>query len=144
MKSKTRLVMAILALTLATAQVAAACGGKELKLKAIMVELGESMSRIVEAISTDDFEAVEANALLIAEHERPPMEERKKIIGFLGDDAASFRSFDETVHAEAMKMNDAAKEMEMEAVVESFSRVLEGCTGCHRDFKARVKEHFYK
>ena len=116
----------ILALLASTGQAHA-----DLRLRGIMVELETSMEAIVRAISLDDLEAVESNARQIADHEKPPVEERLKILGFLKEDANGFKETDGIVHLSALKMAEAAARKDYEGIVDNYRDVLNGCVSCH-------------
>ena len=108
-----------------------------------MVELEARMEAIVRAISLDDLEAVESNARQIADHEKPPVEERLKILGFLQEDANGFKETDGIVHLSALKMAEAAARKDYEGVVENYGDVLHGCVSCHTRYRSRIVDHFY-
>ncbi len=128
----------ILALLASTGQAHA-----DLRLRGIMVELEARMEAIVRAISLDDLEAVESNARQIADHEKPPVEERLKILGFLKEDANGFKETDGIVHLSALKMAEAAARKDYEGVVDLYRDVLNGCVSCHTRYRSRIVDHFY-
>ncbi len=128
----------ILALLASTGQVHA-----ELRLRGIMNELETRMEAIVRALSSGDFEAVESNARQIADHEKPPMEERQKIHGLLKEEANGFREIDYAVHQSAAKMAESARSQDYAGVVDNYRDVLHGCVKCHAGFRSRIVEHFY-
>ena len=99
----------------------------ELKLREIMVALEARMEAVVRAINLDDFEAVESNSRQIDHNEKPPMEERLKIMGFLKEDASGFKETDGVVHLSALKMAEAAARKDYEGVVDNYRDVLNGC-----------------
>ncbi len=115
----------------------------ELRLKAIMAGLMSDMDEIRRGIKDGDFKAVEEHAKKVANHEKPPMEERERIMGFLKDEADGFKSADMEVHNAATGLAEAAAQMDNTAVIVHYSRILRGCLKCHTRYRARVVDHFY-
>jgi cytochrome c556 len=110
-------------------------------LKVIMVGLEADMEMIVRAMNYDDFEAIRTKAMEIAEHDKPPMAERKKIMAFLGAEASEFRKGDAMVHSSAVKLAEAALEKDYEKVVDRYKILLGGCVACHTGYRSRIVEH---
>ena len=115
----------------------------ELRLKAIMAALENDMELIVRAINSGDLKSVEGFATEIADHEKPPLEERQRIMGFLKEDAQGFKAADMVVHNAATELADAAVQNDYERVLSSYTNILTGCVKCHSRYRARVMEHFY-
>ncbi len=115
----------------------------ELALKKIMVDLNTDVALLAAAIGSDDFKTIEESAKRIANHDKPPAEEIKKIIGFIGERAPEFKGADTVVHDGAMIVATSAKEKDMKKVVEHFYIVLQGCVSCHENFRAEVIKKFY-
>ncbi len=115
----------------------------ELQLKSIMTDLSARMQAVVVAIGAGDFAEIESNASVIADHDKPPMTERMKILGFLKSRASQFKKMDGKVHDNASDMAEAAKREDMEGVLKSFSIVLAGCVECHTGYRDDIVEHFY-
>jgi len=116
----------------------------ELQLRSIMGDLGQRMELVTRGVYTADFEMIEKNALLIADHEKPPMTERMKILGFLKSGAAGFKAGDGIVHDEAAKLAEAARGKDMDGVLFSYSGVMAGCVNCHTNFRDKIVGHFYE
>jgi len=116
----------------------------ELRLRGIMTDLSVRMEAVVAAIGAGDFKEIESNARVVADHEKPPVTERAKILGFLKTRAVAFKGADGKVHDNASAMAEAARQKDMARVVESFSAVLSGCVECHTGFRAKIVEHFYE
>lgn len=110
-------------------------------LKMIMIDLEADMEAIVRALNYDDFEAVKTHALEIANHQKPPMAQRKKIMAFLGSEMNGFKSSDAFVHDSAVKVAEAADEQNYAKVVESYGILLGGCVACHTKYRSRVLKH---
>lgn len=116
----------------------------ELQLRTIMKEMGDRVEKITHGINTGDFELIEKNALLIAEHEKPPMIERMKILSFLKSESSNFKSSDAKVHDEAVKLAEAAKKKDYDAILLSFADVMKGCVNCHSNYRQKIVDHFYE
>ncbi|MFQ5427665.1 MAG: DUF3365 domain-containing protein [Thermodesulfobacteriota bacterium] len=115
----------------------------ELRLRGIMLKLEAGMETIVRSINLGDFEAIASKAREIADHEKPPMEERKRILSFLGEEANAFRETDMEVHSTALRLAQAAKKKDYEGVIKAYGDLLGGCVKCHRGYRAPIVEHFY-
>lgn len=105
----------------------------------LMRELGNRMERISDGIWREDYAAIVEAAQYIADHPKPPMEQRKRIIGALGSDAAGFRAGDKRVHEGALAVVEAAQAKQMPEVAVRFGRLAEGCVACHSDFRSRLR-----
>lgn len=105
----------------------------------LMRELGDRMERISDGIWREDYAAIVEAAQYIADHPKPPMEQRRKIIGALGADAADFRAGDKRVHDGALSVIEAARAEQMPEVAARFGRLAEGCVACHSDFRSRLR-----
>ena len=66
----------------------------EPNLKTVMINLEADMEAIVRALNYDDFLSIKARALAIANHEKPSMALRKKIMTFLGTEAGGVKKAD--------------------------------------------------
>lgn len=123
---------------------AAVPASAELRLRAIMKDLGDRVEKITRGINTGDFEMVEKNALLVAEHEKPSMIERMKILGFLKTESAKFKSIDDQLHDEAVKLAEAARKKDYDGVLTSFSGIMKGCVNCHSNYRQKIVDNFYE
>ncbi len=114
-----------------------------LRLRFIMDAIETNMEAIVRSISTGDFKAIEARAREIADHEKPPMEERQKIMSFLKGDAKGFKEADGIVHHRAAKLSELAKKKDYKGVVDTYGLLLGGCVKCHNQYRSRIVKEFY-
>jgi len=108
-------------------------------LRGIMQELGAQMGRLAEAVVADDLPAAESAAAAIAEHPRPALGERVRILSNLGSDAAAFRRADSAVHEAAVAVGEAAKAGDRAALAARFHALTDACLACHSEFRARVR-----
>lgn len=136
---RTDLVIVIVLVFLAVPVTATA----ELHLRTIMNGMNDRMKDIVTAINKEDFKAIEENAMKIADHDKPPVTERVRILGFMLGKAPELKGMDDKVHASAKELAEAAKKKNLEAVMTGFSKVQRECVGCHTKFKAKIVDHFY-
>ncbi len=135
-----------MAVALATGQIGAEPASepsKPLELRKIMQDMGKEMETIAGAISREEWKQVESAALRIADHPRPPMEERGRIIGFLGKEMAQFKGYDTKTHDTARHLAEAAAHNDGPAVISTFAALQRSCLECHRQFRRPIQEHFY-
>ena len=118
--------------------------GAETRLRTIMNELNMNTMKVVDGVMREDFALIEAGATAIAEHEKAPMVERKKIVGYLGERASEFKGIDATLHNDAVAVAEAAGARDMEAVLKGLARIQRGCVACHTGFRQEVRQLFYK
>ena len=114
------------------------------RLRTIMNELNMNTLKVVDAVMREDFSLIESGARAIADHERAPVEERKRIVGHLGERAVVFKAVDVELHDSASAMADAAAKHDMDGVLNNLSRVQKGCVRCHLAFRSEVLELLYK
>lgn len=135
---------ALTALLLTPLLIPSGAAAEGLKLRTIMLDLAHDMEAIVRAISFEDYKTVKLLAKKIADHARPPLEERMRIMKFLKGDAAGFKAADDAVHTAAEKLAEAASKEDRYMVVENFRDVLNGCVDCHTKYRIKVRKEFYK
>jgi len=114
-----------------------------LSLRDVMHGLEVRMEAIVQGISYGDFVSVESHAKAIAGHKQASIEERQKILSFLGEDAGAFKEADAAVHRAATKLSEAARKKDYNGVIEGYGVLLGGCVKCHYQFRPRIIKHFY-
>lgn len=130
----------IATLVLAAAHVQAA---EPLEFQKVMKELGKHMQTVADGISREDWELVANTAPMIAKHPQPPLEEKARIVSFMGAEMSKFKSFDMQTHDAAHDLEHAAHEKHGQQVVDAFQRVQSSCLNCHQAFRAKFVEHFY-
>lgn len=108
-------------------------------LRQVMQGLGQEMCRLNGAILKEDFTQAAVSAQAIAEHPRPPLGERLRIMAELGSDMPRFKRGDDAVHDSAMALKAAAERKEPAAVLEHYLHLMAGCVECHNSFRARVR-----
>ncbi len=110
-------------------------------LHAIMEDLGEAVEDVTDAISHENWAAIEPLAARIADHPQPAASEKARILGFLGKDAAAFRGHDRKVHEAARALGQAAAGKDGKAVIAAFAEVQTACLGCHQQFRSAIVRH---
>lgn len=109
----------------------------------MMEELGEATEDIVDAINHENWPQVAARAGFIADHPRPPVEERRQLHAFTGDRQAAFERHDRAVHEAAADVARFAEAGEGRYVISAFAELQNRCLDCHVDFRRDFREHFY-
>ena len=117
-------------------------GGTPREFKNIMVDLGDHMVGITEGITHEDWIRVAEHAEAVANHPRPPMTERVRIMAFAGTDVAQFKKYDTEVHEAASSLADEAAGGDGSAIIAAFGRLQNGCLDCHTAFRTDYREHF--
>lgn len=133
--------IAVVGLAVAIAAFAAE-PGRPMAFRGVMQQLGQDMQAVTGAIAMEDWAQVAELAPKIARHAEPPVEEKTRILGWLGPEATRFHGFDHEVHGAADAMGKAASKGDGPAVIASFAKVQQGCLGCHQAFRKRFAEHF--
>lgn len=114
-----------------------------LELQKIMAQLGHKMQLITDAINNENWTLIEKNAAYIADHPRPPMSEKLKIMAFMGTDMAKFKDYDGETHKAAKVLVTAAKNKNGYTIIEKFAALQNTCLSCHQKFRPGFKAHFY-
>ena len=115
-----------------------------LALRKIMYNLGKNMQSITDGISREDWKLVENAALQVAEHPKPPLVEKMRILNFVGTDIRLFKEHDSKTHNAAMVLGSAAAEQNGYKVISAFSTLQNSCLTCHQYFRQPFQEHFYQ
>lgn len=108
-----------------------------------MEELGEHSERIVKAINHEDWQWVAREARAIADHPRPPVEERERIMAFAGERRAEFQETDHAAHEAAATLADVAEMGNGRDVIRAFADLQATCLDCHASFRDDFRQHFY-
>lgn len=114
-----------------------------LVLRSIMRDLGKRMEIVTHGIAHEDWELVEETARLIAEHPKPPLLEKTRILGFVGTDLGKFKAYDEDTHQAARTLEEAAARRDGQRAIAAFANLQNSCLACHQAFRRPFVEHFY-
>jgi len=116
---------------------------KPLEIQKIMLKMGMEMHNISDAISAEDWPIIEKSADFIANHPKPPMTERMKIMRFLGTEAIQFKANDKKTHKAAGALAYAAAQKESSTVNKAFGVLQQTCLACHQAYRAKLQDYFY-
>jgi len=122
----------------------AATAVEPLVLRKIMRELGKNMQHISDSIAREDWALVTEIAPRIADHPKPPLTEKIRILAFVGSDAGKFRDYDEKTHQAGQELRRAAAQQDRTEVISAFAILQESCVTCHQSFRKSFQEHFYE
>lgn len=114
-----------------------------LTLKNIMQNLGIRMQSISDGISREDWTLVEKNALYVADHPRPSLEEKKRIMAYMGDEMATFKGYDIKTHNAARELSTHAAQKNGDDIITAFAALQKTCLACHENFRQDFQQHFH-
>ena len=114
-----------------------------LALRGVMRDMGREAAAIAEGLMQEDYARVEAAALRVASHPQPPVEERARIITWLGARAARFRGHDAEANQHAQAVAAAARRRDARAALGAFHEMQSACNACHAEFRRPLLEKFY-
>lgn len=135
MKQKSRLTL----LAMLVIVVPHAWGNPAQSFIEVMRQLGEAYSQFAQALLSDDFVGMAKAAQAIAEHPRPPVQERRKMMALLGEGVADFKALDANVHKAAAALVQATGSREMSTILARYQELTEGCVACHQRFRGQVR-----
>jgi len=115
---------------------------KEGSLKLVMQGLLKNTQQLTAAMLSEDFISIEHQANAIADHPKPSMAMRKKLMKAMGSDMAKFKANDYIVHSAAVDITKSAQQKNIKGVGENFKKMIGGCLSCHSSFKNRVSAIF--
>jgi len=106
--------------------------------KSVMQGLLTDTKKITEGIVLEDFALIESSANKIVSHPKPDLIVRMKLIKAIGSEMGKFKAKDTIVHDSAVNLVKAAQAKDMAAVKQEYSTLINGCLGCHSNFKEKV------
>jgi len=109
-------------------------------LKYVMQQLGKDYTALDHAILMEDFDRAAKAANHIANHDKPSMWQKMKIMGGLRTDMPNFKKADEKVHNLALDIEKAAKAKDMPQLIQQQSKMLSACMGCHTAYRTKVMD----
>jgi len=109
-------------------------------LKAVMQQLGKDHVSLNQAILMEDFAGAAKAANDIANHGKPSMFQKMKIMAGLRMDMSKFKKADGKVHNLALDIEKAAKAKNMKTLITKQSQMLKACMACHTTYRSRVIE----
>lgn len=117
-----------------TAEVSAAEGS----LKSVMQGLLKETQQLTAAMLNEDFTLIADKAKNIADHPKPSMATRMKIMKAMGPKMAKFKANDDVVHSAAVNIMTNAQQKNIKGVGENYKKMIDGCLSCHSMFKSKV------
>jgi len=113
---------------------------EERTLKAVMQQLGNDYNTLNQAVFLEDFDAAAKAANNIANHGKPSMFQKMKIMAGLRTDMPKFKKADAKVHNLALDIEKSAKAKNMAQLIQKQSAMLSACMSCHTSYRSRVIE----
>jgi len=107
-------------------------------LKLVMQGLLKNTQALTSAMLNEDFALIATQAKNIADHPKPSMAIRKKLMKAMGADMVKFKANDNIVHSAAVEIMKSAQQKNIKGVGENFKKMIGGCLSCHSSFKNRV------
>lgn len=108
-------------------------------LRLLMAGLAQDMARINTGIWYEDYDLMEQGGTAIANHPKIPPAQIAKIKKALGTEFKAFVQYDQTVHNTAVELAEAASDRNLTAVLDAYTRIRNGCTGCHTAYRDRLR-----
>lgn len=107
-------------------------------LKTLMQGLETDLTQAQKALLRQDAAALAQAAKAIASHPMVSEGERKAIQGVLKQEMGKFKQWDHQTHEAANALAQAALANDAAAQLTSFQAVVQGCVGCHQEFRQRL------
>ena len=109
------------------------------RLRLLMVGLAQDMARINTGLWHEDYDLMQQGGASIANHPKIPPEQMAKIKKALGNQFETFVQFDQTVHKTAAELAEAAANRNLSKVLDTYTRIRNGCVGCHTAYRERLR-----
>lgn len=108
-------------------------------LRLLMVGLAQDMARINTGLWHEDYDLMRQGGAAIANHPKIPPEQMAQIKKALGNEFNAFVQFDQTVHKTAAELAEAAADHDLSRVLDAYTRIRNGCMGCHTTYRDRLR-----
>lgn len=108
-------------------------------LLTIMVELGDDMEALSDALWRNDLASLATAAGAIADHPKVSATERGRIQAALGDRFPDFVKGDQRVHNSALRLAEHATAGETSAILQELAELQSGCVACHDVFRDQLR-----
>ena len=108
-------------------------------LKDMMKGLGKSAQNAQKAMLNEDEELLYKSAKEIADHRQVKNNTKFKIATVLKLEMGDFKEWDEKVHKAALDLAKFANAGDKEEQNKAYVKMIQGCLGCHLDFRYRIK-----
>ncbi len=110
----------------------------QITFKDVMQDLLTDTQQITKGIILEDFQLIEQAANKIANHPKPDLAIRMKVVKTLGNEMGKFKAKDTVVHNSAVNILSAAKANDMNTITKEYQQLVNGCLACHAGFKEKV------
>ncbi len=91
----------------------------------------DGLQVIADGISREDWKLIEKTAPLIADHPQPPINEKVRILAFVGTDVSRFKGHDEKTHEAARVLGESAAREDGYAIISDFATLQNTCFDSH-------------
>ena len=129
--SRAALVVAVLAMPLASTAAADT-------FQSVMQGLADDMNRVQSALFVEDFDTATEAAEAIADHPKPSLGERRRVLSAVGSRISEFRALDQRVHETAKGLANAARDQDRDQSIRYHGRLVNACIACHSAFRDEV------
>ncbi|WP_019593500.1 cytochrome c [Thioalkalivibrio sp. ALM2T] len=106
--------------------------------QSVMQGLADDMNRVQSALFVEDFDTVTEAARAIADHPKPSLGERRRVLSAVGTRVGEFRAMDQQVHEAAQGLADAALDQDLDKSIRYHARLVNACIACHGAFRDDV------
>jgi cytochrome c556 len=111
-------------------------------LHEIMEDLGRNMQAITDGISREEWSLVEKNTAQIVDQPQPPLNEKVRLLGFMGTQMWKFKAYEGEKVDAALALGKAAKAKDGPRVILAFKKLQTSCYNCHSEFRKPLVEYF--
>ena len=108
--------------------------------KEVMQRISVNMADLVDPILKGEFSKVHKIAERVANHDEPPLMLRVKIIAELGMDFIDFKKYDDEVHMNAVSIQLAAKNKDIDGMITGYGKTMQSCHDCHKKYRKRIRK----
>jgi len=110
------------------------------EIKKMMQQLSKDLAQAQTAMLIEDTATLEKAAMAVADHPMAPLTERMKVMATLLTDMSDFKGWDEKTHESAKALAQAARAKDQKAQAIAYTGIIEGCMGCHANFRAKLRD----
>lgn len=111
-----------------------------LELHTIMRLLLIDIHTINEGIYTENYDLIEQGAGNINNHPSLAPESRQLVQETLSERMSQFGAYDKVVHGTADSLREAARNQDMNRVMQHYNVIQQGCVSCHAAFQEEIRD----
>lgn len=108
------------------------------RLQLVMMDLLTDTQLLTEGVFKEDFELIAKSAERIANHPNPGPEILQQVKKNLASEMSKFKQYDVVVHNAATLITELAANKDLVGVLSKYHTMIDGCQGCHSQFKQRI------